>query len=51
MSVDGKYARGCTIILTDTAKKKKQERINIGRQHDRRVELKEALRIQTHAEV
>ena len=46
MSVDGKYARGCTIILTDTAKKKKQERINIGRQHDRWVELKEGLRIQ-----
>jgi len=50
----------CTRILTDYGLKKKVERsfsnhnktrINIGHQHDRWVELKEALRVQTHAEV
>jgi len=56
---DGKPARGCTRILTDSARKRNKKilanynkiRINIGHQHDRWMELKEALRVQTHAEV
>ena len=59
MSADGKPARGRTRILTDSARKRNRKeilenynktRINIG-QHDRWMELKEALRVQTHAEV
>ena len=47
-------------ILTDYARKRNRKealvnynktRINIGHQHDRWMELKEALRVQTHAEV
>ena len=60
MSADGKHAHGCTRNLTGSARKRNikevltiynKTRINIGRQHDRWVELKETLRIQTHAEV
>jgi len=60
MSVDGKPARDRRRILTDTARKGNMKevlanfnktRINIGHQHDRWMELKEELRVQTHAEV
>ena len=60
MSVDGKPASGRTRILTDSARKRNRKedlvnynktRINIGLQHDCWMELKEALRVQTHAEM
>ena len=56
MSADGTPARGRTRILTDSARNRnrkevlancKKTRINIGHQHDRWMELKEALRVQT----
>jgi len=58
ISADGKPARGRTRILTDSVRKRNRKevlvninktRINIGRQHDRWIELKEALRGKTHA--
>jgi len=60
MSADGKSAHGCMRILTDSARKWNRKevlanynktRINIGHQDDCWMELKEALRVQTHAEV
>ena len=61
MSADRKPVWGRTRIVTDSAWKKRnmkevlanydKTRINIGHQHDRWMELKEASRIQTHAEV
>ena len=60
MSADGKPARGRTRILTDSARKRNRKeclannhktRIKIGRQHDFCMELKEVLKVQTHAEV
>jgi len=60
MSAGGKPVRGQMRILTDSAQKRNRKevlanynktRINTGHQHDRWMELKEALRIQTHAEV
>ena len=60
MSADGKPAHGCMRILTDSARKRNRKeilanynktRINIGRQHNRWMKLKVALRVQTHAEV
>ena len=58
MSADGKHPRGRTRILTDSARKRNRKkvlanktRIIIGHQHDSWMELKEALRVQTHAEV
>jgi hypothetical protein len=57
---DGKPARGRTRNLSDSARKGNRKEVlanyyktrnNIGHQHDRWVELKEALRVQTHAEV
>ena len=58
MSADGTPARGRTRILTDSARKRNRKkvlanktRIIIGHQHDGWMELKEALRVQTHAEV
>ena len=60
MSADGKAACGCKRILTDSARKRNRKealvkynetRINIGHQHYHWMELKEALRVQTHAEV
>jgi hypothetical protein len=57
MSADGKPACGRTIILTDSSRKRNRTevlgnynktRINIGHQHDRWMELKEALRVQTN---
>jgi len=60
MSADGKPAWGRMRILTDSARKRNRKevlsyynktRINIGHQHDRWMELEEALRVQTHAEV
>jgi hypothetical protein len=56
MSADGKHACGRTRILTDYSRKRNRTdvlgnynktRINIGHQHDRWMELKEALRVQT----
>jgi hypothetical protein len=56
MSADGKHACGRTRILTDSSRKRNRTevlgnynktRINIGHQHDRWMELKEALRVQT----
>jgi len=47
MSVDGKPAHCCTRILPNYNK----TRINIGHQHNRLMELKEVLRVQTHADV
>jgi hypothetical protein len=53
-------AQGSTRILTDSARKRNRKEvfpnynkttINIGHQHDRWMELKEALRVQTHTEV
>jgi len=52
MSADGKPARGRIRILSDSARKRNRKevlgnynktRINIGHQHDRWMELKEAL--------
>jgi len=60
MSADGKPARGRMRILTDSVRKRNRKdvlanynktRIKIFHQHDRWMELKEALRVQTHAEV
>ena len=60
MSADGKPSRSRTRILADSAGKRNRKevkanynktRINIGHQHNRSIELKEALRVQTHAEV
>ena len=57
ISADGKPARGRTRILTDSVRKRNRKivlanynktRINI-RQHDRWIELKEALRGKTRA--
>ena len=56
MSADGKPACGRTRILTDSSRNRNRTeglgnynktRINIGHQHDRWMELKEALRVQT----
>ena len=56
MSADGQPACHHTRILTDPARKRNRKdvfgnynktRINIGHQHDRWMELKEALRVQT----
>jgi hypothetical protein len=60
MAADGKPARDRTGILADSARNRNRKgalanynktRINIGHQYDRWVELKEALRVQTHVEV
>jgi len=60
MSAYGKPAHGRTRILTDSARKRNRKevlenynkaRINIGHQHDLWMELKAALRVQTHNEV
>ena len=59
MSDDEKPARGRTRILTDSDRKKQDRslanynktRIKIVHQHNRWMELKEAFRVQTHAEV
>jgi len=58
MSADGTPASGRTRILTARKRNRKEvlanynkARINIGHQHDRWMELKEALRVQTQAEV
>jgi len=60
MSGDGKPARVCTRILTDSARKRNRKevlanynktRMKIGPQHNRWMKLKEALRVQTHTEV
>ena len=60
MSANGKPAHDRTRILTDSARKRNRKevlayhnktRINISHQHDRWMELKEALRVQTHDEV
>ena len=58
MSADGKPARGRTRILTARKRNRKEvlgnynkTRINIGHLRDHWMELKEALRDQTHAEV
>jgi len=58
VSVEGKPARGRTNIVTDSARKRNrkeglanQTRINLSNQHDCWMELKRALRVQTHAEV
>ena len=57
MTADGKLGR--TRILTDSARKRiwkevlanyNKTRINIGHLHDHWMELKEALRVQNHAE-
>jgi len=59
-SANGKPAHGHMRILTDSARKRNRKnvlanynktRINIGHQHDCWMELKEVLRVQTHAEV
>jgi hypothetical protein len=60
MSDEGNPAHGRTRILTDSARKRNRKevlvnnsktRINIGHQHDRWMELRKALRVQTQAEV
>jgi len=60
MPADGKPARGPTIIFIDSARKRYRKealancnktRIDTGHQHDRWVELNEAMRVQTHAQV
>ena len=60
MPADGKPARGPTRIFIDSARKRYRKevlanfnktRINTGHQHDSWVELKEAMRVQTHAQV
>jgi hypothetical protein len=59
-SADGKHASGRTRILVDSARKRNRKevlanynktRINIDHQHDRLMECKEALGVQTYAEV
>ena len=59
-SADGKHASGRTRILVDSARKRNRKevlanynktRINIDHQHDRLMEFKEALGVQTYAEV
>jgi hypothetical protein len=58
MSADGKRALCRRSILADSARKRNRKevlanynktRINIDHQHDRWMELKEALRVQTNA--
>ena len=60
MFADGKPARDHMRILTDSARKRNRKevvvnydktRINIGHTYDRWMKLKEALRVQIHAEV
>jgi hypothetical protein len=60
MSADGKPAHSRTRILTESARKRNRKevlvnynktRITIGHQHDSWMEMKEMLRVQTHAEV
>jgi hypothetical protein len=60
MSADGNPAHDRMRTLTDSARKRNRKevlayydktRINIGHQHDCWMELKEGLRVQTHAEV
>jgi hypothetical protein len=60
MSADGNPARGRTRIVIDSARKRNKKevlanydktRINIGHRHDRWMELKEALRFRTHADL
>ena len=62
MSADGKPERGRTRILTDSARKrngkeissnytKTKINIHVGHQHDSSMKLKEALRVQTRADV
>jgi hypothetical protein len=60
MSADGKPTRGRTRSLTDSARKRNgrevlvnynKARINKGHQHGHWMELKDELRVQTHAEV
>ena len=60
MSAAGKPAHGRTRIVSDSARKRNRKevlvnynktRINIGPQHNCWMELKEALRVQTHTEV
>jgi len=60
MSAGGKPARGHTIISSDYARKRNRKevlanndktRINIGHHHDRWMELKKAMIVQTHAKV
>ena len=60
MPADGKPTRGRTRILTDSARKRKRKEVlanynktrnNAGHQHHRWMELKEAMKVQTHAEV
>ena len=57
MSADETPARNRTRDIADSARKRNRKevlanynktRINIGHQHDRRMELKAALRVQTH---
>ena len=57
MSADETPARSRTRDIADSARKRNRKevlanynktRINIGHQHDRRMELKVALRVQTH---
>ena len=57
---DGKPARGPTRIFIDSARKRYRKevlancnktRINTGHQYDRWVELKEAMKVQTQAQV
>ena len=59
-SANGNSAHGHKRILADSSRKRNRKevlancnktRINIGHQHDHWMELKEALRIQTHTEV
>ena len=60
MSADGKPTRGRMKSLTDSARKRNRKevlvnynktRIKKGHQHGRWIELKDELRVQTHAEV
>jgi len=60
LSSGGKPAQGRTRILTDSPRKRNRKevlanynktRIKIGNQHDCWMELKEELRVQTHAEM
>jgi hypothetical protein len=60
MSAVGKPARGRTRMSTDSTRKRNRKEvlanhsktiINIGHQHDHCMELREALRVQIHAEV
>jgi hypothetical protein len=57
MSADGKPAHSCARISTNSARKRNGKEVltnynkTRGHQHDRWMELKEVLRVQTHAEV